>query len=157
MLGKCRVPSCQQVQMHGAIGSDNAGGIVFHASRDVLEDLVQMAVAQAPELHDHPRYRGCKKGVTLSSFLVEVGNGSASRALGDDHAVCVCLLRVKACFEYHLKQVLATFPIGGVAVPVVWVKAHYTRHQANLALEIFDTKRSSPGDDTFIGALGRLG
>ena len=71
MLGKCRVPSCQQVQMHGAIGSDNAGGIVFHASRDVLEDLVQMAVAQAPELHDsppphprvqkgrHPQYASC--------------------------------------------------------------------------------------------------
>ena len=72
-----------------------------------------MAVAQAPELHDHPRYRGCKKGVTLNSFPDEVGNGSASRALGDDHAVCVCLLRVKAFFEYQLKQVIAAFSIGG--------------------------------------------
>ena len=157
MLGKCRVPSCQQVQMHGAIGSDNAGGIVFHASRDVLEDLVQMAVAQAPELHAPPRYRGCKNGVTLNSFPVEVGNGSASRALGDDHAVCVCLLRVKAFFRIASQTSPCNVPHWGVAVPVVWVKAHYTRHQANLALEIFDTKRSSPGDDTFIGALGRLG
>ena len=71
MIGKCMVPSCQQVQSDGAIGSDNAGGIVFHASRDVLEDLVQMAVAQAPELQASPRYRGCKKGVTLSIFLLK--------------------------------------------------------------------------------------
>ena len=71
MLGKCRVPSCQQVQMHGAIGFDNAGGIVFHASRDVLEDLVQMAVAQAPELHDPPDAAGAKRSSPSATFLLK--------------------------------------------------------------------------------------
>ena len=72
MLGKGRVPSCQQVQMHGAIGSDNAGGIVYHASRNVLEDLVQMAVAQAPELHDPPpATAGAKRESPSAAFLLK--------------------------------------------------------------------------------------
>eukprot|EP00974_Lingulodinium_polyedra_P079381 7688267-Lingulodinium_polyedra.AAC.1 len=58
------VPSGQPAQVHNATGGDDARDIVFHAAGNVLEDLVQMAVAQAPELHapPPPATAGAKKG-----------------------------------------------------------------------------------------------
>ena len=77
-------------------------------SKELRYDNLSVSEKELMELH---RANGPPMPADHRAAIRALSNKRKRSA--DDDGVCVCLCRVKACFEYHLKQVRATFPIGG--------------------------------------------